>query len=255
MIAVDHLAYLAEKFNTPDFINPFITWIRIGWSSAAEFFVFFSGYLTGLVYAKTLQVHGPGMMWARAGQRSWHIYVVNLLTLCAVFAVLHVPGFSNAQLARITEIDNLFDYRAASSLMAFLELRFAPFFFEILGLYVVLLLVAPAILLAARFNSMLVLAASFALWALVQLHLADSITPHLAATRSFNPLAWQLIFVLGMLGGTHRIFDRIRERFQQRSVLMVTGGFLLLALALKILDRAAPDTLSALHVPDTDKLS
>ena len=70
MIAVDHLGYLADKFASPDYINPFITWMRLGWSSAAEFFVFFSGYLTGLVYLKTLQVHGPGMLWARAAHSS-----------------------------------------------------------------------------------------------------------------------------------------------------------------------------------------
>jgi hypothetical protein len=255
MIAVDHLAYLAEKFDAPGFINPFITWIRIGWSSAAEFFVFFSGYLVGLVYLKTLQVHGPWMLWARAAQRSWHIYVVNLLTLCAVFVLLHASPFANASLLGITSMDALFGADAATSLFGFLRLQFAPMFFEILGLYVVFLLIAPAVLLGARLSSALVVTLSFVLWLLVQLNIAQSITPALAASQSFNPFAWQFVFVLGMLGGTHRVFDWIRRKFVGRSVLMVTGGLLLLALTLKTLEKVAPalPILGAFHVPDTEK--
>ena len=240
MIAVDHLAYLAEKFDSPDFVNPFITWLRIGWSSAAEFFVFFSGYLVGVVYLKTLETHGAWLTWARAGQRAWHIYVINLLTLCAVFLMLHAPIFANAAFFEITDMNRLFGPAAADNLFGFLKLQFAPMFFEILGLYVVFLLLAPAVLLGARFSPVAVIAGSFVLWLLVQLHVTSSFTPRMAASQSFNPFAWQLVFVLGMLAGTHRVFDWIRQRFSRRSVLMVTGGLLLLALVLKTLEKLYP---------------
>jgi hypothetical protein len=255
MIAVDHLAYLAEKFDAPGFVNPFITWMRIGWSSAAEFFVFFSGYLVGLVYLKTLQVHGPGMLWARAIQRSWHIYVVNLLTLCAVFALLHGSLFANASLLEITSMDELFGADASASLFGFLRLQYAPMFFEILGLYVIYLLIAPVIVLGSRVSSALVVAISFALWLSVQMNFAQDLTPKIAAGMSFNPLAWQFVFILGMLAGTHRVFDWIRDNLPGRRVLMVTGGLLLLALTLKTLEKVAPSLplIGTFDVPDNEK--
>jgi hypothetical protein len=257
MIGVDHLAYLAEKLAGPGFVNPFITWLRIGWSSAAEFFVFFSGYLIGAVYLKTLETHGPWMTWARAAQRSWHIYVVNLLTLCTVFALMHMSTFSDVALLRITDMELLFGAGAAEQLAAFLGLQFAPMFFEILGLYVVLLLIAPAILMVARLSSWLVVAVSFGAWLVVQLHLGKDITPALAATQSFNPLAWQLVFVLGMLAGMHRTFDWLRQHFSRRHLIIATGGLLLLALIVKTLARfdSALPILGNFKVPDAEKLN
>ncbi len=257
MIGVDHLAYLAEKLAGPAFINPFVTWLRIGWSSAAEFFVFFSGYLIGAVYLKTLETHGPWMTWARAAQRSWHIYVVNLLTLCAVFALLHGGAFADQALLRVSDMQELFGSAAAEHFSAFLSLRFAPMFFEILGLYVVLLLLAPAILMAARLSSALVIAISLAAWLLVQLQLGRELTPAMAATNSFNPLAWQLVFVLGMLAGMHRTFGWLRRHVSRRSLLFVTGGLLALALVVKMLERfdSVLPIVGALKVPDAQKMN
>jgi hypothetical protein len=257
MIAVDHLAYLAGKLAGAEFTNPFITWMRIGWSSAAEFFVFFSGYLTGVVYLKTFETHGSWMTWARAGQRAWHIYVVNLLTLCAVFALLHASVFADDQLLRVTDMALLFGTNASEHLASFLGLHFAPMFFEILGLYVVLLLIAPIILLTARVSAVLVLAISFGVWLAVQLQVAGPFTPQIAASNSFNPLAWQLVFVLGMLGGMYRVFDVLRQRFSRRSLLVTSGALLVLALALKVLERLAPSLplLSSFNVPDSEKLN
>jgi hypothetical protein len=122
---------------------------------------------------------------------------------------------------------------------------------------VLYLLLAPAVLVGARFSTTLVIAASALLWLLVQLQMTNSFTPKMAASLSFNPLAWQLVFVLGMLAGTHRVFDWIRQRFTQRSVVMVTGGLLLLALALKTLEKLYPalPLMSLFRVPENDKMN
>jgi len=238
MIGVDHLEFLCQKLAGPGFVDPFLTWQRIGWSSAAEFFVFFSGYLTGIVYLKTLQVHGPVMMWARAAQRSWHIYVLNLLSLAAVLLLMTLPAFFSADINEATRIDALMGPQAAAAILGFLTLRFEPLYFEILNLYIVLLLLAPIAVLLIRVSPVLAASLSVAVWAAVQLDTAFGVVPLVRMTGSFNPFAWQLMFVLGMLGGTYGIFRKLRERWWHRSLLVTSGSLLAFALLIKIIDRS-----------------
>ncbi len=255
MIGVDHLTWLAEKFGSPEFVNPFITWIKIGWSSAAEFFVFFSGYLTGIVYLKTMQTHGVGMMWARAAQRSWHIYVLNLLTLCAVVMLLRSPLLFNDQLNAMTGISWLMGPQSGSMLAAFLGMRFEPLYFEILNLYIVLLLIAPAIVLLTRISTILPLVLSFGIWLFVQVNAAYTFSPTLNLSENFNPFGWQFMFVLGMLAGIHDIFRRLRAAWSHERLLLVSGGLLLLAFLLKALDYSnwSIPYLGPLEIPGFDK--
>lgn len=252
MIAVDHLGFLAEAFVPSGYVNPFITWMRLGWSSAAEFFVFFSGYLTGLVYMKTLQTHGPGMLWARAVHRSWHLYAVNVLTLCAVVLLLRIPALASVELNRITDVQALEGGAAGPGLAGFLMLQSSPMFFEILFLYIVLLLVAPMILLITRTSMTAACALSVLAWLAVQLNPSLNI-----AQWSLNPLAWQLIFVLGMISSISGVFGKLREMFSRRRLLIVSGSLLTLALLIKALDKSgwSLPLLGPIDIGGTDKVS
>lgn len=232
MIAVDHLGGLLGLVAGTPVAFPFITWTRIGWSSAAEFFVFFSGFLVGLIYTQTLQKQGLPLTYARAVHRSWQIYVANLLALCAVVMLLRLPLFASAPLEAATALDTLTGGSIAG-LVGFLTLQSAPAFFEILHLYVVLLLVAPLLLLVARVSVLAALACSVAVWACVQWN------PHFnIAGWNFNPFAWQLVFVLGMLCSVSNAFERMRNACGRRALLITTGSLLLLALLVKIVDKA-----------------
>jgi hypothetical protein len=233
MIAVDHLGGLLSMAAGVPISFPFVTWGRLGWSSAAEFFVFFSGYLVGIIYTRTLRDHGLALTYARAANRAWQIYVANLLTLCAVLVLLYLLPFSNHRIEAATGLDALTGDHAIAELTAFLALQGAPAFFEILQLYVVLLLVAPVLLLVARMNILAPLACSVALWACVQWN------PHFnIAGWNFNPFAWQLVFILGMLSSVGDVFAKLTEAFGRRKLLLVTGSLLLLALLVKIADKA-----------------
>ncbi len=236
MIGIDHFVYLAEKMGPDDFVSPFITWMKFGWSSAAEFFVFFSGFLTGIVYTKTMQTHGVGTMWARAAQRSWHIYVLNLLTLCAVLLFLNAPFLFDPQLSMVTGLAGLAGPQAGANLLGFLGMRYEPLYFEILNLYIALLLVAPVVVLLTRISAWLPLAISAVVWMLVQVSEARSVMPLLTAAGNFNPFAWQFMFVLGMLAGIHNIVGRLREVWARAMLLRVSGGLLLAAFLIKVLD-------------------
>ncbi len=255
MIGVDHLEFLCEKLAGDGFVNPFVTWLRIGWSGAAEFFVFFSGYLAGIVYLKTMQTHGVGMMWARAGQRSWHIYVLNLLTLCAVLLLLRLPLFASPEVDAASRLDVLMGPDAAAGMAGFLGLRFAPLYFEILNLYIVLLLLVPVVILLSRIGAGLVLAISFAVWLAVQANAAHEFAPLLGNHGSFNPFGWQFLFVLGALGGMHGVFRRLREKFPRDRLLLISGSFLALAFIVKALDRSgwSLPLIGAFDMPGYDK--
>lgn len=233
MIALDHLGGVAERLAPGKFTLLFATWTRIGWSSAAEFFVFFSGYLIGLVYARTLQARGPLMLQARAAHRAWEIYAANVLTLCLTLALLYGTPLGGPALIEAAQLTQLTGDSAQAGWVGFLSLTTAPMFFEILQLYVVLLLVAPLFLLLARVNAAMAFAVSFAIW------LASQLTPQLnLAAWHFNPFAWQLVFVLGMLCSVGGVFARIDALAQRRSILLVTGGLLLLAFVVKAIDKS-----------------
>lgn len=256
MIAVDHLAGVVVRLELPGTVNPFLSWTRLGWSSAAEFFVFFSGYLLGVVYLQTLQKRGLAMTYARAAHRSWQIYAANVLTLCAVLLILHAGAFANERLERFVSLSALGDGDALMGLVRFLALQSAPTFFEILQLYVVFLLVAPLVLLLARRSAAAALAGSLGLWLAVQ------VDPTFNLSRwNFNPYAWQLVFVLGMVVGMGGWFGKLRALTSRwssrRSLLLGTGALLAIALLIKIGDKGDWHwpLLGPLHVAGIDKTS
>lgn len=250
MIALDHLGGVAERLAPGQFTLPFATWTRIGWSSAAEFFVFFSGYLIGLVYARTLQARGPLMLQARAVHRSWEIYAANVLTLCLVLALLYATPLGGPTLIEAAQLTQMTGPGAQAGWVGFLTLRTAPMFFEILQLYVVLLLVAPLFLLLARVSALAAFAVSFAIW------LTSQFNPQLnLAAWHFNPFAWQLVFVLGMLCSVGGVFARVDALERRRTILFATGALLLLAFIVKAIDKSgvALPVIGAIKVGGIDK--
>ena len=250
MIAADHLPGLLHTATGGPITSPFITWMRLGWSSAAEFFVFFSGYLVGLIYMQTLRNQGVALTYARAGHRAWQIYVANVLALCAVLILLRLPLFHSQPLEVATRLDVLGAGGATSALIAFLTLQSAPAFFEILHLYVALLFVAPLLLLVARRSIVAAIACSVAVWACVQWNPSLNI-----ASWNFNPFAWQLVFVLGMMCSVGRVLEKLTEAFGRRRLLIVSGSLLLLALMVKVVDKAgwSLPLLGAIDVTGIDR--
>lgn len=250
MIAADHLAGVAERLSGGAVVNPFPTWTRLGWSSAAEFFVFFSGYLIGLVYAQTLRTQGPALLHVRALHRSWQIYVANVLALCAVLLLLHTPLFGNEGLNRFVSLAAIGSGDATAGLVSFLSLRSAPPFFEILQLYVVLLAVAPLLLLLARSSVIAVVLCSAALWLCVQFNPSINL-----ADWNFNPFAWQLVFVLGMMCSVGDLFAKLRALVPRCSLIVACGTFLGVALVIKTIDKAgwSVPLLGSIDVAGIDK--
>lgn len=107
-------------------------------------------------------------------------------------------------------------------------------YFNILPLYVALLVAAPAIMLLARHSLGLALGVSAAIWLVVQ---ATGLTlPNWPAPGSwfFNPFAWQFLFTIGIVCGI--LVARGEGLAYNRHLYWAAAGYLLFALGWRLAD-------------------
>jgi len=195
-----------------DHVSPdVLTWFTIrsyGFSDAAEIFIFISGYTAAFVYGRAMFQSGFEIATARILRRVWQIYVAHVLLFAVLVAevsyvavILEKPFY-----AREMQVLDFLNQPGVAMVQALL-LRYRPLNMDVLPLYIVLMLFLPLILLLIKWRANLTLAASVALYWLswqYDLHL----TAYPNGFWSFNPFAWQLLFVLGAwcaLGGARRI--------------------------------------------------
>lgn len=179
--------------NVAGYTNPirFYDIQPFGFSSPAEFFVFFSGYVLALVFGRSFGTTGFWLTQARAFHRAWDLYVLNVFTLtiiagCSVFLFLDSPA-----LQHVSMIDKL-SKDPTGFLFRFLTFRSAFAFFEILRNYIFFIPLVAVFLKLSRVHVALPLSISFAVWLALQLDYFPR-----QAYVTFNPLGWQLLFFLG----------------------------------------------------------
>jgi hypothetical protein len=199
----------------------------LGPISGAEMFVALSGVVVGVAYrARALrgvrdEVLEP--LWRRA----WTLYVVTLAVVVLAWLVQFLPGIDGRVLTTWTETsadgtttswdlyagiaDGLTWPVPGAVLGELLTLQLGPPQFNVMGLYVVLLLAAPIVLASfKRGRTAAVLAVSLGLYVTYQI---SSTTVLTAVFESpFPLLAWQVLFVLGLAAGWHREFLVSRAR-------------------------------------------
>jgi hypothetical protein len=234
MMCVDHFGYLASLIGSHAQAKMY-TYNSLGWSSGAEFFVFFSGYVIATVYSRTMA--GPGF-WKtqlRAGHRAWELYVRNALVWLLALAVVHgVFGADHALLAA-TQVDRANAY-ADAGILAFMTFRYAPTYFEVLPLYMGLMLAAPAFLWLHARSRFASIGLSASLWLAVQLHPQLNFQSDLGAWN-FNPFAWQFVFFLGMWLARELPLTSF-NRDQRLRKMSIVAGVLAVCTALKLIDKA-----------------
>lgn len=225
-IFIDHVAWnsLLAQF----------TLQSLGFSDAAEVFIFISGYTAGMVYGRAIERQGILMAGMRIYHRVWQLYVAHVFLFMQFMATTSylVDTLNNAIYAE--------EFRAADFLkdpglavIKALTLQFQPEFMDILPLYIVLLAVLPFVLVGFRRWSAGVLVASFGLWGAVQLNhnIALAAYPGPDEVWFFNPFAWQALFFLGAWFGWRGIKGRIpwlTNRWLFRlAVAGVLAGFLI----------------------------
>jgi hypothetical protein len=188
-----------------------VSWITIrnyGFSDATEIFIFISGYTAAFVYGKAMRERGFIISSARIFKRAWQIYVAHIFLFTIFMAEISyvANSFENPL---YTEEMGIMDFLKQPDITIFqaLILRFKPVNMDVLPLYIVLMLSLPLILALMRWKPDVTLALSALLYA-VTWHYDLYFSAYPNGYWSFNPLAWQLLFVFGAwcaLGGARRM--------------------------------------------------
>lgn len=193
-IVLNHLTQAVEFGGLKGGFIPTPT--RYGYSTAAELFVFLSGYMVGLVY---LARPRPIRAILRRAATLW-LYDVALLALVLPLAAIMTPGdLAFWQLKPfLTE--------PVSAAIDFATLQHAPRLLDILQLYIILMLAAPVAIALHRRSPVLMLATSVLLYAAAQGLIAWRISADPAARDDglLKLLSWQMLFFVPMALGAWR---------------------------------------------------
>jgi hypothetical protein len=171
-----------------------ITLKQYGFCDAAEMFILLSGILAGIAYQRTWTRDGLLAARLKMVRRAVAIYRTHVITYLlfivlvgAVLGTLNPHGF-----LEFLYLDR-FSLHPVRSIMNAVLLRAQPRFFDILPLYVLFLILLSVVLPLIR-RPRLLLGGSVALYVATRaFHLNLSGTE----TWFLNPLAWQVIFMIG----------------------------------------------------------
>jgi hypothetical protein len=216
--------------------NSWTLWIpaRFGFSDATEIFVFCSGMASSLAFGAVFVKRGWLMGAARIAYRVWQVYWAHigifLATAMLAFAIDHygigLPGRTYIHEPYVVP----FFTRTGEAVIGLMTLTYVPGMFDILPMYLVILAMVPAVMLAHRLGGRwAVFAAALAVWLAANFAgYAESFDPetdpafwqsallgiggafawmNLPANPFgdnswfFNPFAWQLVFFTGFAFG------------------------------------------------------
>ena len=196
----------------------YVNHAELGFVQDAQGFVFLSGLLVGLVYTGPFLKGNPETARRRLLLRAAELYAYHVGLLLLIVALAQMLPFSWSYwgdwLGQL--LDDTPAHLASAAVLAF-----QPTFMDILPQYILYLLVSPALIAATVAGRWLeILIGSMLLWLGVQLgaHLpvaaqvtaaVQQVVPDFAFRSGFNPLAWQIVFVSGLLLGALTAMRRI----------------------------------------------
>ena len=179
--------------HVPNNIGSWLTPRNYGFCDAAEIFMFISGVTCALAYGRARQREGWGGMIGRSLRRGWEIYAAFLLLTLACAVLVYFAG--SGHLADESNTRVLFEHPGATLAHAAI-LQYRPVNTDVLPVFVVChLLFAPLLWLLLRAPNV-TLGVSLLLYALVQVF-GWSVPAWPNSVWFFNPLAWQLLVVMG----------------------------------------------------------
>jgi len=187
--------------------------------TGAEMFVALSGVVLAMAYRRRAELGVRQETMVPLWRRARKLYLTAVAVAVLAWLTQFIPGVDARVLTTWAETDadgklvrwDLYGGAAyglpwpvpGHLLGDLLFLRIGPSQFNVIGLYVVLLAAAPLVLaLLKRDRWRLVLGASVAVYALYRLS-PQQVLPS-TFEHPFPLMAWQLLFVLGMLAGWYR---------------------------------------------------
>jgi hypothetical protein len=224
-IFVDHI---------PENILSYLTIQAVEFFDAAEVFIFVSGYTAALVYGQTLVSQGMLYATARILGRAWQLYVAHIFLFVMFIAEVSytVTTFNNPMYNDEMRVGDFLNEPHVAIVKALL-LEFQPTFLDILPLYILLLVVFPAVLLGLRLRPLIVLLPSFLLYLIVQATSLSVPAYPEGHVWYFNPLAWQFLFIAGAALGFPGRRDRSWSRWA-RLALPIAAAIVVAGLVVKL---------------------
>ena len=220
MIFLDHI---------PHDVVAWLTLRNYGFSDAAEFFVFISGYLAGYIYGPI--VRGGQFLAAtkRLAMRAWQMYVAHIMLFLLFTAQIArtVRKFDNPMYEDEFNVHNFLQHPDVLIGQA-LSLRCKPVNLDVLPLYISLVLASPLILWCLVRRPNLTLAASAVLYVLARWFDWNLASYPPGTTWYFNPFAWQLMFVFAAWCGVGGV-AKLQFVIQSRVALVVAVAWIVFA--------------------------
>jgi hypothetical protein len=169
-------------------------------SDSADLFVFLAGWALRLVVGTPEQRQSTWYVVLRLGGRAITLYAAQILITMIAIAMLAACALllNNPLLLEWHNAAAVF-YDPVATHVGLALITHHLGYFDILPLYVVLMLMAPVIAINDRYASYAVLPLSLLLYCVTLTFQISIPTWPVEGQWFFNPLAWQLIFVLGFV--------------------------------------------------------
>lgn len=186
----------------PENLFALLTTRNIGFSDASEIFIFLSGFSAAMVFTRRRATRGWTFASLEALRSVWTLYIVHIFVFVLFIAQVAVTAqtFSNPMYVDEMKIGDFLAEPHVAVVEALL-LRFQPRFLDILPLYIALLLTTPALLAVPARFAWITLAVSFALYVAVPVFDLRPLAYPDDREWTFNPIAWQFLFVIGVYLG------------------------------------------------------
>ena len=182
----------------------YFTMRNLGFSDAAELFVFLSGVSAAIAYGKRLQRRGYVSTTMHILSRSWTLYIAHVFVLTQLMAMLFLVNDHVLTRDYVNEMGlSYFLENPKAALVASSLLRFRPGLMDPLPLYIVLLAMMVVVLPFLLRRPRWVLLASGALYLLATFN-EWNFEARPNKEWFFNPFTWQFLFFIGALVGSHR---------------------------------------------------
>lgn len=206
IIFIDHLAELCKSFSGVKYHVPTIR--TLGLCSAAELFIFISGYVSGLVYYKIYVRSGFTPSLTHAYRRAVQLYMANTLLFTLGLFLVYRSDTTSASYLRFTDFD-FFLHQPLAATADFVSFRYLPGYTDILAIYIMFLAALPFALLIMRRSLTVFILLLVATYLLSQTFDAFNLSAmlHKAGDPIFNPLSWQLLFFGGVVLGSRQWLD------------------------------------------------
>src|ERR1700736_2098866 len=220
MIFLDHIPH--------DFVS-WLTLRNYGFSDAAEFFVFISGYLAGFIYGPIIRAGYFLAALKRLWKRAAEMYVAHIMLFLIFTAQIArtVRKFDNPMYEDEFNVHNFLLHPDILIGQA-LTLRYKPVNLDVLPLYITLIATAPFVLWCLVRRPNWTLLGSAILYILARWFDWNLASYPPGTTWYFNPFAWQLMFVFAAWCGVGGV-AKLKFIIQSRMALALAVAWLVFA--------------------------